>query len=564
MAITITKLKMWKNPGYTKGCVEVPPAGSKKLPAPDWTNTTTLRPRKNGTISAIELPLSFCQVFDMSYLYMEASDGNTPANTIKVFGWIDSVEQTASSDEAVLIRWTVDWWRTYSGSITWGSGNVKRCDNSTYARPYGVPPRKWQFSKLNKLFYQASGSTPPGTTYPVNQVSDTYPYWVIVSYNNANGGVTSIDTYFWRCGYMTSDTILTYSTIPVNRIVQGILDEMLGLDPDKINGIWVSPIPPYIPDTSSIITHTFTGDGGSTTYCAYKRKADKKATSFMTFFSQTFDTTDVKKSVIIDPTGMIVYCLPWGYSFSAVYGYVDVGTVSATIHLYLKYTDPSNTMVNHFVDVASEGLVCDIPLIPLPFNSNAYSSYVLSGQRDFDLQSKKIGREQALYNGLAGSGQSAMGGAIAGGMAGKGGIGAIGGEIIGIAGAGIGYVSSEFFDGLMQEQTDKLYTRQASNILGSSGGEGWLSEFGHLNWYAVELTADSTFQTEYTSHISVNGYSVDVPTSSVSTFISAGGNLQITETVVTGNVPPQAKDHIRQRLSAGVRIKENNPSGVVP
>ena len=84
MAITITKLKMWKNPGYTKGCVEVPPAGSKKLPAPDYTSTANLRPRKNGTISAIELPLSFCQVFDMSYLYMEFEDN--AHNQCKVFG----------------------------------------------------------------------------------------------------------------------------------------------------------------------------------------------------------------------------------------------------------------------------------------------------------------------------------------------------------------------------------------------------------------------------------------------------------------------------------------------
>ena len=68
MPLTITKLKMWKDPGYTRECVEVPPRGSWKLPAADYVASENLRPRKGSTLTAVELPLPYLQVMDMSYL----------------------------------------------------------------------------------------------------------------------------------------------------------------------------------------------------------------------------------------------------------------------------------------------------------------------------------------------------------------------------------------------------------------------------------------------------------------------------------------------------------------
>ena len=140
--LTITKLKMWKDPGYTRQCVEVPPVGSWKLPAvPDYTSSEDLRPRRGSTLSAMELPLSYLAVHDMSYLYMEIEDGVTPTpNTMKIFGWIVSVEEIASANEAVRITWTPDYWRTYADDAVFGKGVITRCNNSTYKRPFQTQP----------------------------------------------------------------------------------------------------------------------------------------------------------------------------------------------------------------------------------------------------------------------------------------------------------------------------------------------------------------------------------------------------------------------------------------
>ena len=174
--LTITKLKMWKDPGYTRQCVEVPPVGSKKLPIPDYVSSEPLRPRRGALLNAVELPLSYLEVHDMSYLYMEISDGQQTPNTMSVFGWILSVEETASSSEAVVIRWTPDYWRTYSDDAVFGKGTVTRCANDTYKRPFLTQPRKW--------VVDAKG---PGAQ----------PYMFIAIVSEITGGDVTGFTFYW-------------------------------------------------------------------------------------------------------------------------------------------------------------------------------------------------------------------------------------------------------------------------------------------------------------------------------------------------------------------------------
>ena len=170
MALTITKLKTWKDPKYTRGCLEVPPPGSWKMPAADYTLAAgeTLRPHKGSTLTALELPLSFTKMFPMSYLYIEATDGN---GSVKLFGWIDNVTQIATSAEAVRIEWSVDWWRSFSGSVTFGSGLITRCNNNTYRRPMTNSPRYKKKAAETPLF---------PITVSTNTSAERSQLWVIV------------------------------------------------------------------------------------------------------------------------------------------------------------------------------------------------------------------------------------------------------------------------------------------------------------------------------------------------------------------------------------------------
>ena len=558
MPLTITKLKMWKNPGYTKECVEVPPAGSWKMPLPDYTSAENLRPRKGSTLTAVELPLPYLQVMDMSYLYIEVEDGVTPTpNTVKLFGWIVSIEEIASSGEAVRITWTVDYWRTYAQSAVFGAGTVTRCSDATYMRPYQTQPRKWVYSKKEDI-------------YPLGSDPETLPAWyVIVSYNDRvydtttqSYTVTKINTAFWRCGLGAGEGVtiggISYTAPSLPDVFLGNVTDILGIPPEAINSVFVSPVPPDTPSLTSpsdYITHT---DGQGQNRFAYLAHAPYQGSSYTHDLATTYTSDDTHKTVLIDPTGAIVYTLPWGMSVSRIAISADAGTSAMSIKISLLAGSSED---NKGIQMASEARMVSIPLINAPVNSNGFASYNFSGQREYDMNVREIQRQEKMIGGLSNVSMSAIGG----GIAGKG-LGAVAGGISSGASLALEYHYSEIFNDRLQEETDKLYANQIPSLIQGAGG---IAPFTNrttsvLHWYIVELEADSVSASEYSQHITNDGYTVEIPVSDTSSYITAGGALQIQNLMLTGSIPPAGKSYIKTILSNGVRIVENNPSGVIP
>lgn len=558
MPLTITKLKMWKDPGYTRECVEVPPRGSWKMPSADYVSSEDLRPRKGSTLTAVELPLPYLQVMDMSYLYIEVEDGVTPTpNTVKLFGWIVSIEETASSNEAVRITWTVDYWRTYSGSAVFGAGTVTRCPDGTYKRPYQTQPRKWVFSKKEDI-------------YPLGDNPEMLPEWyVIVSYNDRTYDsttqtytVTRINTAFWGCslgsgeGAMISGTMHRSPSLP--EVFLGNLTDVLGIPPEAINSVFISPVPPDTPSLSSpshYITHT---DGGNQKRFAYLAHAPYQGSNYTHDLATTYVSDDTHKTVLIDPTGAIVYTLPWGMSVSRISIAADAGTSAMTIKVSLLSGSSED---NQGVQLASEARMVSIPLINAPVNSNGYASYNFSGQREYDMNVREIQRQEKMIGGLSNIGMSAIGG----GIAGKG-LGAIAGGLSSGAALALDYHYSGVFNDKLQEETDKLYANQIPSLIQGAGG---IAPFTNrttslLHWYIVQLEADSVSAAEYAQHIVNDGHTVEIPVADATSFVTAGGALQIQNLMLTGDIPPAGKSYIKNILSNGVRIVENNPTGVNP
>lgn len=575
MAITITKLKMWKNPGYTKGCVEVPPAGSKKLPAPDYTSTTNLRPRKNSTLSAIELPLSFCQVFEMSYLYMEASDGRTPANSIKVFGWIDSVEQTASGEEAVLIKWDVDWWRTYSGSVTWGAGTVTKCTDSTYKRPYRTQPRYWTSSVSDMI--------------PLSdRVSECMVYVIVVI---TSGGVSSIKYYNFPALQTTAQGFKVigdgygtqYYTMSLADCYNGYLDEFftdycnnLTDTTFEIIGCYASALYdgrwlPDVPDWYSMVTPITATVNGNT-------RAMIRVNSIDGYYSKTFSpsimTDDMTAYDVIDYQGNRIGTLPYGIEITSVRVSLDIGVNGGYEKVMFDspaftYATGTGELIQHRAK-KNLGLEFSIPCITIPVTENQWSAYLTGGQRDYDITSARISNDQKAVSGLESTFSAGIGGGVTGASAGP--LGAIGGFLGGLIGqgaiTGIEYGLGQNFNDQLQDARDRLYANQQNGIMLSGGSMKWVSDNNGGNKpigaYLMKLSADSVSAGEYSQDVTLNGYDVNIPVSSASSYISSGGALRIANLNITGSIPPNAKTYIKSKLEAGVRIVENNPSGVVP
>jgi len=567
MALTITKLKMWKDPKYTRGCLEVPPAGSKKLPTPDYTSAVdeTLRPRKGSTLTSLELPLSYTQVFDMSYLYIEASDG---AGSVALFGWIDTVTLIATSSDAVRIDWSVDWWRSYSGTVTFGAGRIKRCSDSSRKRPVGIQPRYRTASALQEI-----------------KSSDGHLY-VIISYRMTtsqrtllvipcNPNLYSEGTI--NIGHLGAGVL--HETAPSPSFVKcmsGALPSLLGIQSTSIDGAWVSPINPLNDNTYTI--------NGDTYNCHYQNYSLQKGTTYgaikcvgynsgelsilpytsIDISTSAYETTDLVTYAIADVYGNIVGSAPYNLAFNKLTCTLDIGNISAT--LKVTFNSTSGTLGNK----TSEGMTVTIPLPSVPISSSAYSDYVYSGQQDYEMELKSLQNEQTAAHGLSGAIGGAAIGAVLGSVIPVGGTGAgaaIGGALAGGAtgavSAGINYAVDEFiYKDKFQDLEDKKYSNQSGNLMIAGDGFGWVL----FNKYPklISLTADSVFQSELANHILQEGYPCDSPVSDVTSFITSGGALQIVNLTITGACPPVAKRTIKSLLEGGIRIIENNPSGVIP
>ena len=558
--LTITKLKMWKDPGYTRQCVEVPPVGSKKLPLPDYVSSEPLRPRRGALLNAVELPLSYLEVHDMSYLYMEISDGQQTPNTMSVFGWILSVEETASSSEAVVIRWTPDYWRTYSASATFGKGTVTRCANDSYKRPFLTQPRRWDAKKFVNPFgasgqyafiLMASESVAQNILYEFPPGSgNTYPVRV--------GTETSFSYYWETLGYNFGSNTRTPT---LEEMFSGRIDEMLpNVIPESIIGCWIVPygiISGSLFSDTTQVTKTY---GGATIRVNKSKGLRSASPAIVTGLTNLVDvgSDDMKKCIAVDPFGNETGMLPWGMKFtsSTVYTMTNITPEGITFYVFPE-ADFWNEMV--------EGYYLSFNAISVPVNSNAWSEYVYSGKREYEKRTAEIQRNQQAVAGYAGTGQSLVGGAIAGAT--KGSIaGALGGAVAGgissIIGTTAGYFAQGYFNDEIQRETDKLVANQVSNLLMPGESPIFTQMVG--NWNIVQLEADAVSLAEYTAKISNDGYTVEIPVGTPSAFLTAGGPLQIQNLVLTGSIPPEAKTYIKNILSNGVRIVENNPSGVVP
>lgn len=550
MGITITKLKMWKNPGYTKTCVDVPPIGSKRLPTPDWVNNENLRPRKNSTLSAVELPLSYLEVLDMSYLYIEATDNATPTpHTVSVFGWILSIEEIASSENAVRITWEIDWWRSYASNLTFEKGVITKSSDPAYRRPLNINPRRYRYDSEILI------SRDP-TLYEA-----TYHRCIIFTY---------IDNGSLRLG-VTAPKMKAGSEIKTGLTIAEAddLPTKFNIPSDKIKGCWICPYPPFTTsyweegDYQLNLTEppNWKSNGGNW----WIEKPEVYSNLYIRDFAVDVMTDETTYYTVCDGYGTPYLTLPFGIPVKKVQVALDVGATEAYISVALGESASSPSLIGETerIQYINQGLFVNIPLPAISITSSALSDYYASGQRDFDINSRRIMQEKQFWSGLAGVGGSAIGGSVAGGMSKAGaGKGAIAGTVLGLAQVGVDFAITGKTDDELQQATDMLYSNQSGTLITiGNTGRGMLSS---VPVRIVKMVSDSQSASDIANQILTQGYDINMPVTSVNGYIPSEGVFQVRNLQLTGDAPLIAKEMIKSKLESGVYIIERNPSGVIP
>lgn len=521
----------------------------------------------------IKVPVSWIAVNAANYIKATMEFNNPSGSTLQIYGWIDSVDPISDTDgyAAVEVKWHFDYWEMYKSSMTFGYGQVvKRPIAAGVTYPDTIPHQ-------NLPYRYKTTKTKIDIITPVPDGNNGETWWVIYVYNHVDAQNHKTDIVYGTFPVLRGHigTRVRWNPDPVNPwigaefmsladVLNGGLTEELGINPENIVGVWLSPYPPNIAgsftsliyqspyyyaigilDSNWIYTDTSGADPNDPIIIAYERQYP--ANSQYTFAGTEITPSEFTGYVVQSFGGEIVGELPYGITVK----YIQERFVLTPTDCYLsiRFIPKGKTVVDVTM-TRSMGLEITIPLPTLPVNENAWDSYRYSGQRDYDIDARVIQSNTNAWRSSAGGGASgAMMGAF--GPAGAG-IGIVGG----VAGGLISYgVEMLYTNDEEQRILDRKVANQPSSILIAGDGDDII--FNGQVPCLVSVEMDSYSAGVNAANIAANGYSVDEIRSSCATLLSTEsptGFHQIKNLIITGSVPKEAKDYVKKKFASGVKL----------
>lgn len=514
----------------------------------------------------MKVPVSWFTVMNANYLIADMDINNPSGSSLHIKGWIDSIDLISDSENypQVEIRWHFDYYEMYKSVVTLGYGHIKR-------RPFNsisdTPIQNYPYR------YLEISSTPSIRLDNAISFSGNQVWWVILNHNvqETIGGNTYTrirsktwpifingNQCFFYCTVVPLDDPLSQTDrkvrgVSLTEIMLGEIDELLGIDPDDIISVSLSPFAP----SGVIISSPQSPTGGTGTSAdpmtwSNAVALSKTAMSAYAYFEATSETrsytasftgvtgTETDRYVLAGMQGEKLLDLPYGM-------YIN----GANLQLYNEPDGPYIEVTFRDGSLGNlEGCTVNVPLPSLPVNSNAWSSYVYSGKRDYDIEMRTITSNTNAW-------RNSGGGAATGAM-----MGAFGpaGLALGVAGGAAGGMITYGVEMLYtndeeQKQEDRLAANQPSSLILSSGSlQAAYRGYGLRLW---KLTPDSYTLTQISNTRSNSGISVDEILASCETIVKTTlptGYYSIKNLIISGNAPKEAKDYIKKKFDAGVRL----------
>lgn len=571
------KVEIWKDCGFTEGTLEVPSSSTLTLPDATFTGLNISR---DTLFSQFKVKRAYEDLYDCSYLRMTLDMNN--GDDIVLYGWIDRTAcgSDTANNPMTIIDWHVDYWRSFFSQAKFGSGIVTRRPATS-----SDPPQTHSY-----ITNTANGSSQEILT--TTDVSGYYWALVNVTVTDSSVGTTFFQTLCWPVNPTYPDNRLsvkyqTYEAVAPSyrETVQGTFDELLGLDPDAIYSAWLSPISPSTFTLSSGIFYLNSWrvkqvTSGSNTYgCFFPATNDPASTYTERSRSVSVRTTDTDTYIVCDMDNEPCYRFPYGLDVTTAYYRLVNADVSA--YLAMRFVTASSTKV----EAGADTLTCNIPLKSLAVSSNAYSSYVYSGEKEYDRSQMQIQRNlattQAITSTMTGTASNAVMASLGNSKTSQNGKYMVndagrpiptGGSAVststkagmsvgsaalltmgtGLIGAGIDYWAQGVANDRLLMTTQRYKAAQASTLTLPGSGTDFIA-YGNKPVIRC-LTWDDYSKEQRQNSIDIYGVEVYEPSDYCKTLILKGGPLQIQNLTVTGSIPVGAKQYFRQRFADGVRI----------
>ena len=540
---SITRVEGWVSPGYLEQGPDAPRPNAT-LPAADMTVSTVLKPSVERMFSEFKIPGVYSDWKYVTYLRVE-TDMNNGADGI-YYGWVDSIDLLSDSDTApmVLVKWHIDLWRTYLYAADLRQGHIVR-------KPSGNHPLQG-YDYIRRTATKKADILPQFETYTGRPC-----WWVYIAYNETVNAHVTNTMACWPVDTGRSQIWLgsgsdTKPAVPLMETLSGYWDEYLGIDPKTVTGCWISPTPPVAVSDISGTGRASDGltmpptisdglwvpiDNGSYAWW-YRLKTMGLYESTLPEIPGTVSasSTEVSQLAVVNFDGEVLQEIPVGATLSSYTYRTVLGPTEASI--VIRFDGKLSR---------SEGLAVTVPLPTLDLSENAWSSYVYSGEREFE---KDMRQMQSMQSGIQSIAGGAGQGAIFGGF---GNMGAGWGALAGAAGGAITMATDAYvFNPQIQLMTDRYKQKQSAGIL-LSGSAGDSLTFGQVPCL-ISLDFDSYSASQASARDSQFGFSCSEFRSSIPLNTLTAGYWQIQGLNVQGQMPVEAKTYISRRFAAGVRL----------
>ena len=524
--------------------------------------------------SEMKVPLPWLQICTANYIIGTIEFNNPAASSLEVRGWIDSVEPVSDTEDFPVcrVKWHFDFWEMYKAVARYDYGQVKRRPfrdlSSTPIQNYPVRyyelPSDHETSKIrldnhlvssqgNEIWFIIFSYNRPDPD-DATKTQTIYGQIPVQLRPNFSGGLA---IYGPKDGDLSAPDA-SYLVPSMQDIYNGIFDEAFNIPPEDINGVWLSPFS-FTPEISysvnGYVAADYTISGGLTSkvtivegsvpnpslpnyHYGFWRIRFLEYASYETNMNIT--SSEEERFVLVNVDGTRVHELPYGMNILKAV----VVPVLEPDEAYLQISFRDSTLGS------LEGCSTIVPLLNLPVNENAWSTYAYTGKRDYDIGMRKLQTDaDAWKTSVSGAGQGAM-------------MGAFGpqGLALGVAGGLLGGMTSYAVESLWQndeirKNEDRLMANQLSTMLLSSNA---MISMVRVNGISIrKIVPDSYSESQLQNTRRNYGISVDEILASCDTLLRATsptGFYQIPNLIISGPLPVEAKDTIKQKFSAGVRL----------
>lgn len=424
---------------------------------------------------------------------------------------------SVNENNRVYMSYSVDWYTTlmYDDALTFGRAHlIKSTDVDPLTYPQGIQPSDMMITSKTYV-----------GDHPLNGNGG-----MVVSYvkDDAVNFIFSPTKNFMSAG-STIEAELTLS--PAN-LYDGSFFALTGILPADIINAW------YIP--FNFMYGTWTTKDNTLDGIIYTWKETDYGLmwgAIVDSVNTNITTDNMRKGVITDRSGNIVYVVPYGRTLTKIgYGQA-LSTTQCYIVLSLTFEGQSST---ELPDKNVENATVLIPCDKIDYINSTYLNWTM-GMKGVEIEERRIQRNKALVGSI---GNAALGGAIgaSGGSPVGAGIGAIGGIASGLLSYGV----DTYYESDIQRIEDQKYRLAQDEII-----PGSLLPNSGYTITAYQLSASDEDIARYTAEISNFGADCNLP---VSSWTPSIGAYKFADVEVIADVPYGIKQNIKQKMMSGIKI----------